>query len=95
MAYGMLVASLIAVRRGTMAERDRETLAGVIAKLGPLPAVTDVSMAEVLEAMTHDKKIVAGQLHFILPRGIGTCEVVADVTKDEIGAALTSLGMKD
>ena len=92
-AYGMLVASLIAVRRGTMSDRDREALAGVIAKLGPLPAVTDVSMAEVLEAMTHDKKIVAGQLHFILPRTIGTCEVVADVTKDEIGAALTSLGM--
>jgi 3-dehydroquinate synthase len=93
-AYGMLAASHIAVRRGAMPERDRDTLAGVIATLGPLPALTDVSASETLEAMTLDKKIVGGQLHFVLPRGIGTCEVVTDVAKDEIAAALISLGMK-
>jgi len=92
--YGMLVAAEIAVRRGTMAEADQLALRAAIAKLGPLPAVADVSIAEVLEAITHDKKIVAGQLHYVLPRTIGTCDVVADVTKDEIAAALAALGMK-
>jgi 3-dehydroquinate synthase len=93
-AYGMLAAAHIAVRRGAMPERDREALTEVIAKLGPLPALTDVSTAEALEAIAHDKKIVAGQLHFVLPRSVGACEVVADVTKDEIAAALVSLGTK-
>jgi 3-dehydroquinate synthase len=92
--YGMLVAAEIAVRRGTMPEADRAALRDAIAKLGPLPAVADVSVAEVLEAITHDKKIVAGQLHYVLPKEIGTCEVVADVTRDEIAGALASLGMK-
>ena len=30
-----------------------------------------------------------GTLHFVLPTAIGTCEVVTDVTKDEIAGALT------
>jgi 3-dehydroquinate synthase len=92
--YGMLVAAAIAVARGTMPQADRDALASLITAMGPMPAVGDVSVPEVLEAMTHDKKIVAGQLHFVLPKGIGECEVVADVTKDEIAAALTAVGMK-
>jgi 3-dehydroquinate synthase len=86
--YGMLVAAEIAVTRGTMPSTDRDALASLIAKMGPLPAVTDVPVAEVLEAIGHDKKIVAGQLHYVLPRAIGECDVVTDVTKDEIERAL-------
>ena len=79
----------IAVTRGTMPPGDREALASLIAKMGPLPAVADVPIAEVLEAIGHDKKVVAGQLHFVLPTSIGTCEVVTDVTREEIAGALT------
>ena len=61
--------------------------------MGPLPAVADLPIAEMLEAIAHDKKVVAGQLHYVLPTSIGECEVVADVTKDEIAAALKSIGM--
>jgi 3-dehydroquinate synthase len=88
-AYGMLVAADIAVSRGTMPETDRQALAELIAKMGPLPAVGDVSIAEVLEAMGHDKKRVAGRMHYVLPTSIGTCDVVTDVTPEEIAAALT------
>lgn len=90
-AYGMLVAAEIAVARGTMPLSDRETLGALIAKMGPLPAVGDVPIDEILEAISHDKKIVAGQLHYVLPTGIGACEVVSDVTKAEIERALRSL----
>lgn len=88
-AYGMLVAAEIAVTRGTMATGDRDALASLIAKMGPLPAVADVPVAEVLEAIGHDKKVVAGKLHFVLPTSIGSCEVVTDVTPDEIADAFT------
>ena len=70
-AYGMLVAAEIAVARGTMPAADREALAALIAKMGPLPAVADVPVDDILEAITHDKKIVAGQLHYVLPTRIG------------------------
>jgi 3-dehydroquinate synthase len=83
----MLVAADIAVARGTMAAADREALAALIAKMGPLPAAGDIPVDEVLEAIGHDKKVVAGQLHFVLPTAIGSCEVVTDVTRDEIAAA--------
>ena len=51
-------------------------------------------MSEALEAIAHDKKVVAGQLHYVLPKSIGECEVVSDVTKDEIAAALRAIGMQ-
>jgi 3-dehydroquinate synthase len=91
--YGMLVAAEIAVARGSMPSRDRDTLAALIAKMGPLPAVADLPVAETLDAIAHDKKVVAGQLHYVLPTAIGACEVVADVTKDEIASALRSIGL--
>lgn len=90
-AYGMLVAAEIAVVRGTMAAGDRDALAAAIAKMGPLPAVADLPIEEILEAITHDKKIVAGQLHYVLPSRLGACEVVRDVTKAEIERALTAV----
>ena len=68
-AYGMLVAAELAVARGALADRDRQALADLIASLGPLPPVADVPIAQVLEAMRHDKKVVAGTLHFVLPTG--------------------------
>src|SRR5205814_9724617 len=56
--YGMLVAAEIAVRRATMKAADRDTLAALIAKMGPLPAITDVPVAEMLDAIGHDKKVI-------------------------------------
>ena len=90
-AYGMLVAAEIAVARSAMPAADRNRLGDLIAKMGPLPAVADLPVDEILEAITHDKKIVAGQLHYVLPTRIGACDVVADVTKGEIESALRSL----
>jgi 3-dehydroquinate synthase len=91
--YGMLVAAEIAVVRGSMPPADRDLLAAIIAKMGPLPAVADLPIADMLEAIAHDKKVVAGQLHYVLPKAIGECEVVSDVTRDEIASALRSIGM--
>ena len=91
-AYGMLVAAELGVKRGQMPAADRAALADVIAKMGPLPAITDIPASEVLEAMGHDKKVIKGQLHYVMPKEIGACEVVTDVTKDELAAALIAIG---
>lgn len=93
-AYGMLVAAQLASTRGALAERDRQALAALIASLGPLPPIADVPVTQMIEAMQHDKKRVAGRLHFVLPTAIGASTIVDDVTEKEIRAALKRVGFK-
>src|SRR5882762_356302 len=85
--YGMVVAAELARARGALADGDKKALADLIASLGPLPAIADLSAAQILEAMQHDKKMVAGRLHFVLPTAIGATTIADDVTGQEVGAA--------
>jgi 3-dehydroquinate synthase len=90
--YGMLVIAEVALRRGALAAADKKALADLIAGLGPLPPVADVPSSEMLEAMKHDKKTVAGKLHVVLPTAIGATAIVDDVSEKEMKAALTAVG---
>jgi 3-dehydroquinate synthase len=93
-AYGMLVAAELAAARGALAETDKKALWDLIVGLGPLPPIADVSSAQILEAIHHDKKVVAGQLHFVLPTAIGATTIVDDVTEKEIKDALKRVGFR-
>jgi 3-dehydroquinate synthase len=93
-AYGMLVAAELAVMRGALAAPDRAALADLIASLGPLPPIADISTREMLDAMQHDKKMVAGRLNFVLPTGVGSTTIVDDITEKEMKAALVKVGLK-
>jgi 3-dehydroquinate synthase len=88
----MLVAAQLAVSRGALAERDRKALADLVASLGPLPPIADLSAPQILEAMHHDKKVVAGRLHFVLPTAIGATTIVDDVSEEELAGALARAG---
>ncbi len=90
--YGMLVAAQLAVSRGMLADSDRLKLAALIASLGPLPPIGDLTLTQMLEPMQHDKKMVAGTLHFVLPTAIGATAIVNDVTTAEIRSALEAVG---
>jgi 3-dehydroquinate synthase len=90
--YGMLVVAQLARARGALAERDAQALKDVIASLGPLPPVADLSAAEILDAMKHDKKMVAGRLHVVLPTAIGATAIVDDVSEKEMRTALKGVG---
>jgi 3-dehydroquinate synthase len=93
-AYGMLAAAELGVRRKIFPAADRDALAALIAKMGPLPPIADLSVAELLQAMGRDKKVVAGKLHFVLPTGIGSTTVATDVTAEELTAALVAVGVR-
>jgi 3-dehydroquinate synthase len=93
-AYGMLVAAELASARGALAERDKKALADLVAGLGPLPAIADVSIAHILAAIRHDKKVVSGRLHFVLPTAIGATAIVDDVTDKEMRQALKRVGFR-
>ena len=79
-AYGMLAVADLGVRRGVFAEAERSALADLVARLGPLPAVSDLSAQALVDAMRRDKKVREGRLHVVLPTGIGATRIVDDVT---------------
>jgi 3-dehydroquinate synthase len=92
--YGMLVAAELAAARGALADNHRQALADLVTSLGPLPPITDVAVTQIVEAMQHDKKIVSGRLHFVLPTAIGATTIVDDVTEKEVKAALKKVGFR-
>lgn len=92
--YGMLAAAELAVRRGALDGADRDALAALIARLGPLPSVRDLSVADVVQATRRDKKVLRGTLHVILPTRIGATEIVNDVGEAELAHALRAIGMR-
>jgi len=92
--YGMLVAAELAKSRGALADRDGQALWDVIASLGPLPPIADIGPNQMLEAMQHDKKVVDGRLHFVLPTAVGATTIADDVTEKELRAALKRVGFK-
>ena len=92
-AYGMLIAADIAVARGMLSNGARAALADVIAHLGPLPPISDLSAKRIFETIRRDKKVIAGKLHVVLPTAIGRTVLVNDVTEKEIDRALRKAGM--
>jgi 3-dehydroquinate synthase len=93
--YGMLAAAELGVTRKLFTESDRDALAALIAKMGPLPPVADLPAPELLQAMGRDKKVIAGTLHFVLPTSIGSTEVATDITPAEITEALVKIGIRN
>ena len=93
-AYGMLVAAELAVRRKVLDPADRAALASLISHMGPMPAIADLSASEASDAIRRDKKVVAGTLHFVLPVAIGRTEIVSDVSQRELVKAMKAIGMR-
>lgn len=93
-AYGMLVAAELGVARRVFSPADRDALATLIMQMGPLPPIADLSAAQVIEAVGRDKKVIAGQLHYVLPTSIGSTIEATDVTMEELTAALMAVGLR-
>jgi 3-dehydroquinate synthase len=93
-AYGMLAAASLGVRRGVTPSDARDRLQQVIMQLGPLPPVADLTIAQALEAIRHDKKIIRGKLKFVLATAIGAAATVEDVTEAELRASLGDIGLR-
>jgi 3-dehydroquinate synthase len=93
-AYGMLAAAQLAAARGAFTKADRDALSAHIMQMGPLPPVSDLSAADIIEATRRDKKVIEGRLHFVLPTKIGAATTVTDVSTQELAQALLAIGLK-
>jgi 3-dehydroquinate synthase len=93
-AYGMRAALTLGVARGVTPRPVLERVVDLADRLGPLPSVSDLRPGDILDAITRDKKVVHGRLHFVVVTNRGP-EVVDDVTPRELRAALTTIGIRD
>ena len=81
-AWGMIGANATAVRRGVLAEATRRRVDAAISAYRPcVPARLDPD--DILSATEHDKKNTGAKRIMVLPREIGSCEIVA-VTEDDV-----------
>jgi 3-dehydroquinate synthase len=93
-AYGMMTAANIALARGVLPQHDRDALQALIVRMGPLPPVGDLEASQVVDAVSRDKKVVDGKLHYVLPTTIGATVIATDVTSTELRDALLLVGLR-
>src|SRR6202789_1840328 len=89
-AWGMIAAVGIAVRRGTVSAADAERMERVIRVYGPMHPFT-ASATDLVALTAKDKKNRSGARSFVLPVGIGDAAVVKAVTESELLDAATQI----
>jgi 3-dehydroquinate synthase len=92
--YGMMAAAALGAQRGVTPQATVDAINNVVAELGPLPPVSDLSAREVLAATKRDKKVVSGTLHFVTAGKLGTTSELTDVSGQDVKRALKAIGIK-
>lgn len=90
-AWGMLAAAQIAVSSGHLAPRDAQRLASLIVRCGELPRLPAISSAELLRAISGDKKSRSGKVRWVLPRKIGAADFDVTVPDSAVAAVWRDL----
>ncbi|HQZ40068.1 MAG TPA: 3-dehydroquinate synthase [Vicinamibacterales bacterium] len=93
-AYGMLAAAAIGMRRGVTPKAVGAAIAEIIIALGPLPPVSDLGISEVIAATGRDKKRVSGTLHFVAATHLGGTSELTNVSNREMRQALKDIGLR-
>ena len=88
-AIGCALAFELSARLGLCSQEDPSRVRAHLKAIGMKTDLTDIpgdlpSAEDLVELMSQDKKVVDGQLRFILARGIGQAFVTADVPKDVV-----------
>ncbi|MBK9121053.1 MAG: 3-dehydroquinate synthase [Phycisphaerales bacterium] len=88
-ALGMRVENELAVQRGLLSGAAAQQIAELLQALGlPLRLQKPLEPTAVWEACQVDKKVHAGAVNFVLLRGLGQTQKVADITPEEVVRAL-------
>ena len=88
--WGMIAAVRLAETRKALTELQAARIVALVHTYGPLPHFKATSTK--LAALTAgDKKNRSGTRRFILPTGIGSTEIVTDVTQQELTSAIDAM----
>ena len=82
-AWGMIGANEIAVRRGLLPRDEASRIEKTILAYDPSP-IPPLDRSAVLAATEHDKKNTGSSRVMVFPKRVGECVVVSDVTEEEI-----------
>jgi len=89
-AWGSIAALHVAVGRGTITQAQADRITRTILSYGPLSPVK--ATAAKLVALTYsDKKNRSGKRAYVLPTGIGSTQIIYDITDTELQAAAESM----
>lgn len=81
--WGMIAANAIAVGRGLLSRDDSQRIDSAVRRARPT-TLSHVDREAVLEAAGFDKKFKSGLRVMVLPRHVGKCIVVEDVSATEL-----------
>ncbi|PTM58683.1 3-dehydroquinate synthase [Desmospora activa] len=90
-AIGMVGEALLGERLGLTTNVSQRTQALIQSYGLPYQLPTTAEVDELLVAMRRDKKAAQGALTFVLPRGIGSVEIVKEVPEAAVRQVLTQL----
>lgn len=74
--YGMLVAGELSRNLGLMDAGELKQLREAVSLCGPLPRADNLDINQIIRALKHDKKSVAGQINWVLLEGIGRPRII-------------------
>lgn len=89
-AWGMIGANAIAVRRGLLSREAASQIERVILDYDPMP-LPHLNRADILGATEHDKKNTGTSRVMVLPRSVGDCVIVEDVTEEEVAFGVAAV----
>jgi 3-dehydroquinate synthase len=89
-AWGMIGANAIAVRRGLLSRDEADRIERTILAYDPsMPPIPDAR--EILAATEHDKKNTGTARVMVFPKRVGECVVASDVTEEEIAFGINAV----
>ncbi len=86
-SIGMVVEGSLSVARGLLAPAELERGRALLERLTLPISTKGIEFADVLAAMSKDKKVRDGRLRFALLDGIGAATIVDDLTDEEVERA--------
>lgn len=91
-AVGMVAAARIALKKGMLAEGDYQKIYSLIKEYGlPVEVPQHYDKDEIKKYILSDKKVVSGKVSYVLPTGIGSVEITADVDEADVDFALSGI----
>ena len=91
-AWGIIGANAIGVRRGITSEAVRRRIDDAVRDWKPAP-LPPLDASAVIAATEHDKKNIGSARVMVLPREIGRCEIVTSITDDDLRYGLAAIGI--
>ena len=88
-AIGMVIASEIAVRLDMLEEKTLVRIKKLIKKAGLPIRVKGMSVEEIMQSYSYDKKFTKGSNRFVLPVKIGSVEIIESIPELPIRSALS------